>query len=148
MGLYQSSLVVFNQTITVAGTYNSASFSAANWNGGVLFTTVGTVTGTSPTLATVVQIGTQSTAGGPVTWTTAPSLASSLSPSASTIGLSMNLTSYTPVLLNSGNPVSAAVGSAYVGNLLRVQVTAGGTGSLSIPLTYALDMQKRFGDNS
>ena len=141
MGLYQSNVTVFNQTFTVAGTYNSPSISEANWSGGILFTQVGTVTGTTPTLALAVQVFNVATQ----TWVTAPTLANSLAPAASTIGLSMNVTSYTPVALGL---TSAVVGTAYVGSLLRCVATVGGTGSLSVPLTLQLDMLKRFGDNS
>lgn len=141
MGLYQGNVTVFNQTFTVAGTYNSPAFSEANWNGGVLFTQVGTVTGTTPTLALQVQLFNTATG----LWVACPTLASSLAPAASTIGLSMNVTSYTPVAAALS---AAVVGSAYIGSTLRVAATVGGTGSLSVPLTLQLDMRKLFPDNA
>lgn len=141
MGLYQGNVTVFNQTFTVAGTYLSPSFSEANWNGGVLFTQVGTVTGTTPTLALQVQIFNVATG----TWVQCPTLASSLSPTASTIGTGLNVTSYTPAALAL---TAATVGTAYIGSTLRVQATVGGTGALSVPLTVSLDMRKLFPDNA
>lgn len=141
MGLYQSNVTVLSQTFTAAGTYNGPSFSAANFSGGVLFSTVGTVTGTSPTLVLAVQIYNPVTA----TWVSAPALANSLSTTAGAIGAGLNVSSYTPVALAQ---TAAAVGTVYVGNLLRVVATVGGTGSLSVPVTLSLDMLKRFGDNS
>lgn len=132
MGLYQSTATVFNATGTVAGTVNGASFSAANFAGGVGTVTTGTVTGTSPTVAVALQISTD----GGTTWVAAPATSNSLTAlNASTAAAS-------------AGTVVTACGTAYVGNLLRYSVTFAGTGSLSIPFKIVLDQQKRFADNA
>lgn len=146
MGLYQSNVSLVNQTFVLANVGNnfSPSFSAANWSGGVLYTTIGAVTGTSPTLQVVVQLGMQSVPGGAITWATAPTLTNSLGALTSAGGLSV--AQFTPSA-NSG-PVATTVGTVYGGNLFRLNVIVGGTGAVSIPVTLSLDMLKRFGDNS
>jgi hypothetical protein len=140
IGLYQSTATLVNQTYTVAGTYNTPSFSAANWQGGVLALTIGTVTGTSPTLAVQPQVSTD----GGVTWGNAPTTTNTLGATIANGGVF--IASATPSA-NSG-PILTPVGSVYGGNLYRIAVTAGGTGSLSIPLKVVVDMQKRFADNA
>lgn len=132
MGLYQNALTAFNNTATVAGTVNGASFSAANLTGGIALTITGTVTGTSPTVVVNLQLSVD----GGATWTTIPAAAGGLA--------ALTATSATPA----AGTVATALNTNYVGNLLRVQVVFGGTGSLSIPYTVKLDMQKRFPDNA
>ena len=137
MGLYQSTLKVYTGTFAAAGSANSASFSAANFAGGAAVSIAfgAGVTGTSPTIALQLQ----SSYDGGATWnnvtTTAGSLTDALTVSAQAAVSSTQVNKF------SSN-------SVYVGNLLRVVVTAAGTGSVNIPVTIFLDAQKRFPDNA
>lgn len=135
MGLYQSTTVLFNQTITTAATFNSSSFSAANFSGGaVSYTTYGTVAGTTPTVVLALQVS----ADGGATWQNVPATGGSLT-DALTVG------SATPA--TNGVVVKTTTGTVYVGNLLRFTVTTTGT-ALSIPIKVTLDAHKTYPDNS
>ena len=136
MGLYQDTTLLLNQTITTATTVNTPSFSAANFGGGaVSYTSYGTITGTSPTVALALQVS----ADGGVTWQAVPATSGSLTDA-------LTVASATPT--TSGVVVKATTGTVYCGNLLRVAVTTTGTGSLSIPIKLTLDAAKRFPDNA
>jgi hypothetical protein len=136
LGLYQDTILLLNTTATVAGTVNTPSFSAANFGGGaVSYTSYGTITGTTPTVALALQVS----ADGGVTWQAVPATSNSLT-DALTVG------SATPT--SAGVVVKPTTGTVYCGNLLRVAVTFGGTGSLSIPIKLSLDAAKRFPDNA
>lgn len=136
MGLYQSTLLLLNQTITTATTVNTPSFSAANFGGGaVSYTSYGTIAGTSPTVALQLQVS----ADGGATWQNVPSTAGSLTDA-------LTVASATPT--TGGVVVKATAGTVYAGNLMRVQVTTTGSGGLSIPIKLSLDAAKRFPDNA
>lgn len=136
MGLYQSTITVFNATGVAAGTVNGPSFSAANLGGGaVSYTTYGTVTGTTPTVALALQVSED----GGTTWQAVPATSGSLTDA-------LTVTAATPT--TSGVVVKNTTGTVYSGNLLRVSVTFAGTGSVSIPTKIVLDAAKRFPDNA
>ena len=137
MGLYQDTVKVYSGTGAAAGTVNSSSFSAANFAGGAAVSIAfgATVTGTSPTVALQLQ----SSYDGGVTWNNVTATTGSLTDA-------LTVSAQAAVASTQINKFSA--NSVYVGNLLRVQVTFAGTGSLSIPVIVYLDAQKRFADNA
>jgi hypothetical protein len=137
LGLYQSGVTLFNQTFTATGTYNSPSFSAANFGGGAaLVASWGTATVSAPTATFALQISTD----GGVTWAAVPATAGSLTD----VG---TFTATAPT--NSASvQVKTSVGTVYVGNLLRVQLVLAGTSVTSLPAKITLDAAKRFPDNA
>lgn len=137
MGLYQSTIKLYSGTFSAAGSANSAAFSAANLSGGAAVSIAfgAGVTGTSPTIALTLQ----SSFDGGVTWNAVPATSNTLTDA-------LTVSAQAAVSNTQVNKFSA--NSIYVGNLLRVVVTAAGTGSVNIPVTVILDAQKRFGDNA
>lgn len=137
IGLYQTSATLFNQTFTALGTFNSASFSAANLGGGAaLVLSWGAATVSAPTATFALQVSTD----GGVTWGSIPAVGGSLTD----IG---TFTATAPTNAASVQ-VKSTAGTAYVGNLLRIQLVLGGTSVTSLPLKATLDAHKTYPDNS
>ena len=94
-----------------------------------------TVTGTTPTVALALQVSTN----GGVTWVAVPATSNSLT-DALTVG------SATPT--TGGVVAKATTGTVYAGNLSALPLQLGVLAHWSIPITIALDAQKRFPDNA
>lgn len=162
MGLYQDNAVLFNSDsanysalgvlqssvnqLVGATTYYGPAVSFANFTGGVVLGLPATVAGTSPTLTTAVQVQEQGV------WATVAAVTGSLTDA--NFAATALTTSTLFVKTFGGNA------PAYVGNLLRVTVTLGGTtptvtgiNSLGAAnrvaaLVITADAQKRFPDNA
>lgn len=163
MGLYQSTLTLYNSdsaNYSVAGvvqpsvnqlvgatTYYGPAISAANFAGGMVAALPATVGGTTPTLTTAVQVFEQGV------WTTVSTLVTGSLTDA-------NFAAVTPVTSVLQIKAFGGAAPAYIGNLLRVIVTLGGTtptltgigtlGTLArVPaLTVTLDARKLYPDNA
>lgn len=145
IGLYQSTLTLFNTTvagvttpITTTTQFFTPSFSAANLSSGnLILTTPVAGTGTTPTITTAVQ----TSVDGGVTWVNLPAVTGSWSQGNVTT-LAIPTATKAAYVLNGTTQISL-----YSGNLLRVAITPGGT-ALSLQFSLVADFRKVFPDNA